>query len=207
MIDWTEVQIGIVLARTVARGSSRMFGGTTLSRHTEWTNTMIDFTTDAFLAAQRLKDFPAFLRPIAKIFIPEVAKIFKHFALAEELIIPMLQERGQSRKPSIDLLQWMLDNAEGRPLSTLSAINLHVAFAAIHTSAVAVTHIIYDLCAMPEYVEPLREEIREALAEEHGPSKKAFLKMPKLDSFMRESQRFNPLLLSKVNLRSLGENS
>ena len=108
-----------------------------------------------------------------------------------------MNDREQTQKRSEDLLQWMMDNAEGRSKSVLSAINLHVAFAAIHTSAVAVTHIIYDLCAMPEYVEPLRQEIEEALAAEGGPTKKAFLKMPKLDSFMRESQRLNPLLLSQ----------
>lgn len=157
---------------------------------------MIDFTTDSFLAAQRLKNFPTFLRPIAKYFIPELAKVFRHFALAERLIIPILDERKQNEEPSVDLLQWMVDNAEGRPKSVLSAINLHVAFAAIHTSAVAVTHIIYDLCAMPEYVKPLRQEIQDVLAEESGLTKKGFLKMSKLDSFMRESQRFNPLLLS-----------
>ena len=157
---------------------------------------MIDFTTDSFMASQRLKDFPASLRPIAKHFIPAVSKIFKHFALANALIVPIMNDREQTQKRSEDLLQWMMDNAEGRSKSVLSAINLHVAFAAIHTSAVAVTHIIYDLCAMPEYVEPLRQEIEEALAAEGGPTKKAFLKMPKLDSFMRESQRLNPLLLS-----------
>ena len=185
-----------VLARTVARASSRMFGGTKLSRHEEWTNTMIDFTTDSFLAAQRLKDYPAPLRPLAKYFIPELAKVFEHFALAQKLIVPLLTEREQSKEAPADLLQWMLESAEGRPKSVLSAISLHVAFAAIHTSAVAVTHIIYDLCAMPEYVPPLLEEMEAALAE-GPPSKKTFLKMSKLDSFMRESQRFNPLLLSK----------
>ncbi|KAG6988956.1 ent-kaurene oxidase [Physcia stellaris] len=143
----------------------------------------------------RLKDFPASLRPIAKHFIPALSKIFKHFALANALIVPIMNDRERTQKRSEDLLQWMMDNAEGRSKSVLSAINLHVAFAAIHTSAVAVTHIIYDLCAMPEYVEPLRQEIEEALAAEGGPTKKAFLKMPKLDSFMRESQRLNPLLL------------
>lgn len=46
---------------------------------------------------------------------------------------------------------------------------------------------------MPEYIDPLREEFRAALAEENCSSKKAILKMPKLDSFMLESQRFKPL--------------
>lgn len=174
-----------------------MFTGTTLSRHEEWTKTMIDYTTDSFMASQRLKVFPESLRPIAKHFIPVVSKIFKHFALANALIVPIMEDREQTQRRSEDLLQWLMDNAEGRSKSVLSAINLHVAFAAIHTSAIAVTHIIYDLCAMPEYVEPLRQEIEEALAAEGGPTKKAFLKMPKLDSFMRESQRLNPLLLSQ----------
>ena len=172
-----------------------------MSRHQQWIKTMIGFTTDTFLAAQRLKDFPTIIRPVGKYFVPELAKVFKHFALANELIVPILEDREKKQQKSPDLLQWMSENAEGRSKNTLSAITLHVAFAAIHTSAMAVTHIIYDLCAMPEYVQPLREEIESALAAESGtPTKKAFLKMSKLDSFMRESQRFNPLLLGKCNL-------
>ena len=197
IVDWVETCPSEVLTTVVARASSRMFAGRTLSRHEEWTKAMIDFTTDSFLASQRLKDFPTYVRPVAQYFIPAVSKIFEHFALARKLIVPIMNDREQNEERSDDLLQWMMDNAEGRSKSVLSAINLHVAFAAIHTSAVAVTHIIYDLCAMPEYFEPLRQEIEQALAEEGGPSKKAFLKMPKLDSFMRESQRLNPLLLSQ----------
>ena len=194
--DWVQTCISEVLTKVVARASSRMFAGTTLSRHEEWTKVMIDFTTDSFLASQRLKDFPWYVRPVAQYFIPAVSKIFGHFALARKLIVPIIDDRERNGERSEDLLQWMMDNADGRSKSVLSAINLHVSFAAIHSSAVAVTHIIYDLCAMPEYVEPLRQEIEHALAEEGGPCKKAFLKMPKLDSFMRESQRLNPLLLS-----------
>ena len=185
-----------ILTRIVARASSRMFGGTALSRNEAWTDTMINFTTDSFLAAQRLKDFPAVARPIASWFIPELKRVFEHFSRAEKLIIPMYKHRRGTGDREDDLLQWMMDNAEGRTDQVLSAINLHVAFAAIHTSAVAVTHIVYDLCAYPEYLQPLRDEMQEALGGE-VPTKKALLSMPRLDSFMRESQRFNPLLLSK----------
>ena len=137
------------------------------------------------------------IRPVIKYFVPELAKIFEHFTLAKELIVPILDDRAKNQHESLDLLQWLSENADSRSNETLSAITLHVAFAAIHTSAVAVTHILYDLCAMPNYIQPLREEIESALLSEGGrPTKKALLKMSKLDSFMRESQRFNPLLLS-----------
>lgn len=195
--EWREVVVGDIVTNTVARASSRMFGGVTLSRHQRWTQTMIDFTNDNFLAAQRLKDFPAVIRPAVQYFIPELARIFKHFALANELIVPILDDREKKQQKPADLLQWMLENAEGRSKNTLSAITLHIAFVAVHTSAIAATNILYDLCAMPEYVQPLREEIESALAAEGGmPTKKAFLLMSKLDSFMRESQRFNPIVLS-----------
>lgn len=117
-----------------------MFGGTELSHHEEWTNTMSDFTTDSFMATQMLKDFLACLRPVARYFVPEVTKIFKHFALAEKLIIPLLRDHEQGQKPSTGLLQWMLDDAERRSMYILSGINLHLAIAAIRTSAVAVSH-------------------------------------------------------------------
>lgn len=189
--------VGDVLSNVVARSSGRMLGGVTLSRHQGWTKTMLDFTHDTFLAAQRLKDFPAMVRPALQYFIPEVAQFTRHHALASKLIVPILDDRERKEQRMPDLLQWMSENSEGRSKGKSSSTLLHVSFAAVHTVAVSVTHILYDLCAMPEYVQPLREEIQSALAAEGGkPTKKAFLMMSKLDSFMCESQRFNPLLLS-----------
>lgn len=185
--------------KLVAHASSQMFGGAELSQNEEWTKTMIDFTGDSFKAAQRLKDYPHFIRPLIKYVLPEVKDLFRHFGLADRLIGPMLSERSQvgGSEKKKDLIQWILNNKKYQGDISLAHVNLHAAFAAIHTSAVAVTHIVYDLCAMPEYIAPLREEIDRVLGEEGGPSKKAFARMTKLDSFMRESQRFNPLLLSK----------
>jgi hypothetical protein len=49
---------------------------------------------------------------------------------------------------------------------------------------------LYHLAASPEYAEPLRGEVQSAV-EEHGWTKAALDYMPKLDSFVKESQRFN----------------
>lgn len=51
---------------------------------------------------------------------------------------------------------------------------------------------------MPEYIQPLRQETEEVLAECGTWNKQALLTLAKMDSFMKESQRFNPLLLSKI---------
>lgn len=50
------------------------------------------------------------------------------------------------------------------------------------------THVLYDLAVHPEYVEPLREEVKSVI-DSDGWSKVAMNKLRKLDSFIRESQR------------------
>ena len=54
----------------------------------------------------------------------------------------------------------------------------------------SLTNALYDLAAYPEYVEPLREEIAPLVAAE-GWTKAAFGKMWKVDSFLKESHRYN----------------
>lgn len=63
----------------------------------------------------------------------------------------------------------MVDLAEGidRSLDVLAEM-VFLTFAAVHTSTVSVTHAILDLCAYPEYLQPLSQEI-------HGVTKSAWL--------------------------------
>ncbi|KAL8627664.1 hypothetical protein Q9189_006627 [Teloschistes chrysophthalmus] len=197
--EWTEVAVAEKFTQLVGRVSSRMFGGKQLSQNSEWVNTTITFAVDGFTAAQKLKKYPRILRPLVAKFIPEINKIKHHYKFARNLLIPIMQERKRTGEKPMDLLQWMMDNAKG-PEETdeafIADIMLKVSFAAIHTSAAAPTQLIYDLCQMPEIVAPLREEMEAALLETNGHfTKQAFNKMPKMDSFLKESQRFNPLLL------------
>ena len=63
-----------------------------------------------------------------------------------------------------------------------------------------ITMALYDLVAHPEYIEPIREEIESIIAED-GWSKASIMKMRKLESFMKESQRYSPLALrTSINL-------
>jgi len=55
-------------------------------------------------------------------------------------------------------------------------------------------HALYNLAAMPEYAEPLREEVQAHLGSDPSSwTKDAFAKCWKLDSFLKESQRLNGL--------------
>ena len=80
-----------------------------------------------------------------------------------------------------------------------------MSFAAIHTSSMATTHAILDLATRREYIQPLRDEIDEIRKldgeEIDGDGyvrlkKDSINKLRKLDSFMKESQRFSPPIYS-----------
>lgn len=73
-----------------------------------------------------------------------------------------------------------------------------MALAAIHTTSNLLTNVIYDLAAYPEYIQPLRDEICAVAAEDGVLKKTSLLKLKLMDSVMKESQRTNPLSLSKL---------
>ncbi|KAI3396499.1 hypothetical protein diail_12119 [Diaporthe ilicicola] len=195
--EWTPVPVVAILTQIVARVSSCMFGGTTLSHNKKWVQSSIDFAIDGFIGAQKLKKYPEFLKPIVARFIPEIHKIGDHYAAAEAAAIPLLESRRKTGEKAMDLLYWMAEQAKGeeQDLKFLAGILLKVSFAAIHTSAAAPAQLLYDLCEHPEFIEPLREELDNVIGPDGLIDKSGFLRMAKMDSFMKESQRFNPLLL------------
>ena len=114
-------------------------------------------------------------------------------------LIVLIQER-QKTTPSkddrpLDVLQYMMDHAEGddgRP-EKIALRYTYTILGALHTIVGAVVDMLYETCANPEYVEPLREEMQQVLREEGegGWRKGSFNKLQKLDSFMKEAQRLN----------------
>lgn len=72
---------------------------------------------------------------------------------------------------------------------------LFLVMAAAHTTTTTIVHALYDLSSLPEAVfKDLRQEVTDIMnGEEEGWSLQAIFKMKKLDSFLKESQRMNPL--------------
>ena len=194
------------MLQIVARASSRMFGGLALSRHKPWLKATLEFASDGFYGAQKIKQYPRFLRPLASYFIPELWRIRRHYRIARNTIVPILKSRRHQDTIAkfSDFLQWMADDAKGDEMNPdfIADIQLKMSFAALHTSAATPMQLIYDLCSMPEYLGPLREEIESVLVSKSPVDKQTLMQLPKLDSFMKESQRFNPLLLGELESHS-----
>ena len=110
-------------------------------------------------------------------------------------------ENGTLYEKPTDLLQWMMDAAKGeeRAPENLAQRTLILSLSSIHTTALTMTQALYDLCAHPEFLEPIREELVNVLREDGGWQKQTLNRFRKLDSLIKESQRFNPVFLVTFN--------
>lgn len=67
----------------------------------------------------------------------------------------------------------------------------------IHPTAIRAVNVLLNLCAQPEYVEPLRQEMREAIDAAGGIKLSALNAMETTDTFMKETQKLDTPSLSK----------
>lgn len=177
----------------------------------EWIRTSIEYTVNVMTCATDLKKLSPWKRPFLYRTLPTYQATQANRAAARRLIQPIVRRRREAmedpgHKGSNDMLQWVLDervrrSAHDRDFEKLSDVQLELANAAIHTTSMALLNMLYDLVAMPEYQDIIREELQEALEKSGGEWDGVFLKgLQKTDSFMKESQRHEPVGLGKWSL-------
>ncbi|KAK2736196.1 hypothetical protein FQN57_000870 [Myotisia sp. PD_48] len=212
--DWTVVNIEAVLLRIVSQASARAFVGPILSRNIDWLELTEQYVADAFVGGRKLKAWRPLLRPIAQYFVPEIRRIPITLKRAHTLLLPLLTEKTEAakmegyQKPN-DLIEWVRDRVVvkgGKPMSYReeTLIQVLATTGSIHTTRMTIFHILLDLAARPEYIEPLREEVREVLRKS-GPqwTKASLSQLQLMDSFMKESQRLNPPSLATFERKLL----
>ena len=195
-----EVSINDILLNLVTRVTNRVLLGDPDCYDEQWAKASMTYSANVTLTIGFLRLLPSFMRPLAALFLPPVRKVRTNVQLAKEALVPIIERRREAEANSADYgkpddyLQWIMDAATGndaRP-DNLAHRVLLVFLGAAHTSTMAGTHVFYDLCAMPQYFEPLRTEISDILKEDGGWSSNTAAKMRKMDSFLRESQRTGP---------------
>ncbi|RYP17322.1 hypothetical protein DL765_004613 [Monosporascus sp. GIB2] len=208
--EWVSVSIYDILLRIVARVSARVLMGPVVCRDEEWVSTAIHFTENSYVIIFTLRFVPSWMHPIVARLLPAYWRVRANLATAKRIIVPIVEHRraeearlGKDYQKEEDLLQWMMDVAgktakEGQP-GKLAHRQLMLTLAGIHTTSMSTSHAIYDLCAHPEFFEPLREELTTILRDNGGWRRPVIPKFKKLDSFLKESQRINPPALVAFN--------
>jgi cytochrome P450 len=202
--SWTAIPGYSKMLRMISLLSSRVFVGLPLNRNENWIQTTCRYALDGAAGAHALTPYPPALRPLVAPFLLRSLK--KHRALAREMMQPLADKfataksRASAEAQSAsggELIQYILSHYN-HPVTAdrLGRDQLIATFVAIHTTTICLTQVLFDLAARPEYVQPLREELKEALrTDDHQDGRlhnTTMIKLPKMDSFIRESQRVNP---------------
>ena len=196
--DWIQINAFQVVLNSVTQVSARLFVGEKLCRDPEWLKVAQKTAMAAFGTTFAISKWPAWTHPITSQFLPEYQELQKYRAKG----ISMLKknaaanlEKGDKGQEEDYLYTWI---AKKNPkwvndFKAQADLQLELSVAAIHTTTMALTHMLYDTAAHPEYIQILRDEIKAASAQNGGEyNRDCILKMIKVDSFMKESQRLHP---------------
>ena len=159
------------------------------------------YSGDVTNLSASLRSFPPLLRPLVHPFLKATRVLSGDFDVARNHLFPMIANRRSSseKEKPLDILQWLLDGAKGQDAEPEQIMLKCVFFllASVHTTTMSTVHALFDLCSMPEQIGILRCEIEEALAIEKGWTMRTLHRLRKMDSFIKESQRMNPMGLGR----------
>ncbi|KAL7938508.1 cytochrome P450 [Trichoderma chlorosporum] len=177
----------------ITRVNCFIFFGEELSQNNEFTSAALEFPQAVVFAAELLRITPKFMRPL-------VASIATNQHRAARTIyrylVPIIEQQLAARglrsggATTTNCMQWLIGTSPRKnpwaPAKIVSEI-MAVWFGSVHQLAMTSTYAIQDLCLHPEYVEPLKMEIRDYFYAENPP--RDVDRLPLLDSFIKESVR------------------
>ncbi|KAL1639239.1 hypothetical protein SLS58_008081 [Diplodia intermedia] len=205
--EYTSVALKPLVMDLVARVSQRVFIGPDGCRNDEWLAITKRYTVDSLAAARELRAWSPLARPWVHWLLPSCRRVRAELAAARRIVDPIVAARrarnvdraGAKGKGKVavvekvaDAVGWLDESARGRRFDH-AAGQLAFAVAATFTTTELTSVCVLNLCAHPEYVEPLRSEIVEVLGEGGGGEgrwrKAALQRLRLMDSFIKESQR------------------
>ncbi|KAK2756649.1 hypothetical protein FQN54_005094 [Arachnomyces sp. PD_36] len=199
--DWKEMALFPVVVKMIIMISQRVFVGEPLCRDEGWIKNITIMTQGAFASVPDLWPAHPLIRPFIAWRHPKLRAVREARKEAKETIKPVIQKRLEDSKrpdftPPDDLIQVVMDTVKGnrgKDVDFQITAQVGTSRAALFTTASTVTHLMYDLASRPEYIEPLREEV---LALGDVPMNRLNVaKLRKMDSFIRECQRFAVFML------------
>nr|CAP07652.1 P450 monooxygenase [Sphaceloma manihoticola] len=206
---WTRVDMIHMLSRIVSRISARIFLGPKYCRNDLWLKTTAEYTENLFLTGTLLRFVPRMLQKWIAPLLPSFRQLQENRQAARKIISEILtdhqpekhDETSDNGDPYPDILTLMFQAARGKEkdIEDIAQHTLLLSLSSIHTTALTMTQALYDLCAYPQYLDPVKHEIADTLQSEGSWSKAMLDKLHMMDSLLRESQRLSPVFLLTFN--------
>nr|UGT01462.1 P450 monooxygenase [Claviceps purpurea] len=188
--------------KIIARLTIFSLFGESLCRDVAFLDLCCDFGNALPIDALLLRSLPSWAKPLVLRYLTTTRRLGE----LQEIIRAEIDKRRNSGEKAPmkvrDILDYTMDWIDNRRDTMFGDahvvhVMIRVIFAALHTSSQVcfflVAHTLFELATRPDYIGALREEVEQCF-EQHGQGTKAALdSMYKIDSFIKETQRFNPL--------------
>jgi cytochrome P450 len=187
---------------------ARTIVGPDICRDPEWVPAVIGYAQNVFGGAVTFKLVPDIAWPLAAVFTPYLYRIHRCRRTIRRLVRPVVEQKMTWRRDNpkdwalkvkneeMTTLEWLIETS--KPEEATVPMMAHrltgVSFGAAHTTSNTITNALLDLANdFDRWAPPLREEIESVLGKNPtGLTNADLSKMWKLDSFLKESQRFHP---------------
>ncbi|PKY06744.1 cytochrome P450 [Aspergillus campestris IBT 28561] len=192
---WNELCCYEIGTRIVAHLTAKSLVGYPLCRDPELIDLFAAYGNAVPISGFFISMFPEFMKP----FVARFCQAPKMASRLDQMFLDEMERRAADppKEPG-DIMDWTWQYTEKNEPGVYQRV--HIArsitssvFGAIHTTTQVLAHCLFELAVRSEYVDPLRQEVEQAFESHNGWTKSAIESMPKLDSFVKECQRFNPL--------------
>ncbi|KAG6354189.1 hypothetical protein INS49_004793 [Diaporthe citri] len=194
--EWELRTLSEVVMEPIAQASARVFVRPKLCRDEAWMSIMRNFTHMAAASLQAVKKWPALLHPWVAPFMPALKTAKRTWAEGRRVLREATETEALDDSKGDYINEWVAQRHPEWAADLVQQVDFTftLSMAALHTSEMTTTHLLLDLASHPGIVEELGAEMVTALAETGGEMNNSYIhKLQKLDSFMKESQRLNPL--------------
>ncbi|KAK8034584.1 cytochrome P450 [Apiospora rasikravindrae] len=194
--DFAPIALHNVIQKVVAQAVSYAFVGHPLCRDEVYLGNIRAFTRAVNISAELIRPFPDSLKP----YLIRLTPAWRRRKFAEEVMHSAVLERlrktykAKEAKP-VDLLQWLAETAPSRERNVIITVEriMGMNLAAIYDTSSILTGAVIQAALSPDLYTPvLRQEVL-AHCENGIVTHKTMLNAPKLDSFVRETGRMNPI--------------
>ncbi|PSN66994.1 SirB protein [Corynespora cassiicola Philippines] len=193
--EWKTVQVFPTFTEMAHRITCRILLGEELARNKDFIQESQSFNRSLFISAILINGIA--LGPLRNAVAWLAAtKHRAHLSRCTKHLLPKIEKTRNSHDEFDDAVKWMLELAEGdetesRP-DRMAKQLMHLMFAGSSAPGGLVVQMVYQILMSPEYMEPLRKEIRDTIEETGGFTASFLSRTPLMESFVRETMRLYP---------------
>ncbi|KAJ5192839.1 hypothetical protein N7449_008981 [Penicillium cf. viridicatum] len=193
--NWQQVNCFQFSSHLMLRIIARLLFGSPLCRDPEAIDLFSRYGAAVPSSGQLISWFPKLLRP----WIGPRCEAPRMSRRLDAMILDTIKQRRHMdlKEPETitDYLSTWVQSGAAPELGDLNVAQMLVSviFGSVHSAGMVLASCLYELSTRPEYVEPLRQEALNALQSGGDWTKETIESLSKLDSFIKESHRHNPL--------------